>query len=320
MGTTENKEFPKRVKQHVTETSSYKIFSRNIPDNWLIREVSERDYGIDLYVELVNEKDQLTGDLFSVQLKGISGGIEWKEYEVTYPDGRKKIKTFYKHYGVKISTTNYWNEFPIPVFLVIVDLDAEEVFFEPVKKAIRRAYNKYLDQQSFIYNIDKINRLKRKNTTGLYTAYYEEKYFKTMEENIIQYITNYQHYREYCEYEYNRDCFLPVDEEKIIFLQMFYNNMKTLCDYFGLNWDIEPFDYFLKKDQEEWNDSEYLHERTNDQIVDSLFPLTETVADIVKDYVVNKERLYWTHSNIILFNIVLNLNNPDSHIQYRYSL
>ncbi|WP_165835406.1 hypothetical protein [Chryseobacterium viscerum] len=48
---------PKRVPQHISETASFKLFSSNIPDNWIIRDITERDYGIDCYLELVNENN-----------------------------------------------------------------------------------------------------------------------------------------------------------------------------------------------------------------------------------------------------------------------
>lgn len=48
--------YPERIDKHITESSSYKIFSNAIPDNWIVREVTERDYGIDCYVEIVKKK------------------------------------------------------------------------------------------------------------------------------------------------------------------------------------------------------------------------------------------------------------------------
>jgi hypothetical protein len=63
-------EYPKRVNKHITESSSFKIFSRNIPDSWIVREVTERDYGIDLYIELATKDNRVTGELISIQLKG----------------------------------------------------------------------------------------------------------------------------------------------------------------------------------------------------------------------------------------------------------
>jgi hypothetical protein len=88
--------FPQRVDKHVTETSSFKIFSNNIPDNWIIREVNERDNGIDCYLELVDNENQVSGELISIQLKG-KQGINWTKND------------YYTFSGIKISTTNYWN-------------------------------------------------------------------------------------------------------------------------------------------------------------------------------------------------------------------
>jgi hypothetical protein len=49
--------FPQRSQQHISETKSFKIFSSKIPDNWLVREITERDYGVDCYIEIVNNKN-----------------------------------------------------------------------------------------------------------------------------------------------------------------------------------------------------------------------------------------------------------------------
>lgn len=41
---------PKRVPQPIYEVASFKLFSSKIPDNCIIREIIERDYGIDCYI------------------------------------------------------------------------------------------------------------------------------------------------------------------------------------------------------------------------------------------------------------------------------
>ena len=61
--------FPKRVPQHISETASFKLFASKIRDNWIIREVTERDYGIDCYLELVTDENELSGELALIQLK-----------------------------------------------------------------------------------------------------------------------------------------------------------------------------------------------------------------------------------------------------------
>lgn len=44
--------FPSRHKNHVLETMSYKIFNNAIPDYWVVRDMTERDYGFDAMLEL----------------------------------------------------------------------------------------------------------------------------------------------------------------------------------------------------------------------------------------------------------------------------
>ena len=56
-------QLPNRPIQHIVESVSFRIFSASVPDVWLVREVTERDYGIDCYLELVAPTGDLTGDL-----------------------------------------------------------------------------------------------------------------------------------------------------------------------------------------------------------------------------------------------------------------
>jgi hypothetical protein len=116
---------PKRVSQHISETASFKLFSSKIPNNWIIRDVTERDYGIDCYLELVNDKNELTGDLALVQLKSRES-IPWTK-------DQNYILT-----GIDIATTNYWNNFPVPVFIFLTDLVNQELYFLPVHRYIKK--------------------------------------------------------------------------------------------------------------------------------------------------------------------------------------
>lgn len=57
--------FPKRSKTHLTETESWRVLDSVAPKDWIVREVTERDYGIDAYIELVGKNDEVTGQLMS---------------------------------------------------------------------------------------------------------------------------------------------------------------------------------------------------------------------------------------------------------------
>ena len=70
--------YPKRSLNHIKETASWKIFNSKVPNEWIIRNVTERDYGIDSYVEIVSPNGDVRGDLCSIQLKS-SKSINWKQ-------------------------------------------------------------------------------------------------------------------------------------------------------------------------------------------------------------------------------------------------
>jgi hypothetical protein len=105
--------FPKRTNTHVTEAGSWRLLQSLAPEEWIVREVSEWDYGTDAYIELVEATGEITGHLLSGQLKGVQS-IEWQPSE----DGGRIARSP----SVKTSTAAYWLGLPIPVFLFVADL------------------------------------------------------------------------------------------------------------------------------------------------------------------------------------------------------
>ncbi len=63
--------FPKRSETHKIEAASWRLLQELAPDEWIVREVSERDYGIDAYIEVATSTGDVTGNLVSIQLKGV---------------------------------------------------------------------------------------------------------------------------------------------------------------------------------------------------------------------------------------------------------
>lgn len=113
-------EYPKRIDSHISESISFNILSSALPKEWIVRELTERDYGIDLYVELVGKDRKVTGDLVALQVKSIDS--------VQFND-----KGLFTYSGIKMSTINYWLGLPVPVFLVVVDLSNQHVYWSSVE-------------------------------------------------------------------------------------------------------------------------------------------------------------------------------------------
>ncbi len=291
---------PERIDKHITETSSYKIFSCEIPDSWIIREVTERDYGIDCYIEVVNNRNQVTGELISIQLKGTKGGINWTRED------------YYTFSGIKISTTNYWNNFPTPVFICLVDIDSREVYFCPVKSSIRKNIVEYDRQQTFSYKIQKNNRLTLSCIGYFLDKYYKEKDLDILEKQIITFISNYPQYRDFIDSNTGRDVFLGIDYDRILFLQHFYNNLKYLCDNFDLEWNILNISEYQAISVAKFGNHYPLYEMEMDEIVTKLEEKMNPLVLKIKDLMWSDEKDFWLRKNNELFNVVTNANDDGT--------
>ena len=292
-------QLPTRDVKHVTETSSYKIFSRNIPDHWIIREVSERDYGIDCYIELVNGKNQVTGELISIQLKG-KQRIKWTKHD------------YFTFSGINISTTNYWMKFPTPVFICLVDLETEEVFYSSVKESVRKNFYSYIKQDTFSYKIYKQNKLEISSLKSFLFSYFSDKNWKNLGININTFLSNYARYRDFIEENIGRDCFMGVDIDRVLYLKVFYENIHFLCLHFQIEWKLKSIsDYFLES-QKSFGDAYDIHEHYIDEIVTKLGELLPVVSLKIREHLINIESEYWHVTDLQLYNLAINIGVDGS--------
>lgn len=102
-----DKEFPRRHTNHILETMSYKIFNNALPNNWMVRELTERDYGFDALVELTTQNNEVNGKIAAIQLKASSQFIF-------------NTSSVYKHYAIDKRTTNLWLSSNIITFVFLL--------------------------------------------------------------------------------------------------------------------------------------------------------------------------------------------------------
>lgn len=126
-------EYPVRADTHISESRSLVLLRQSLPSRWLIREVGERDYGLDVYLEIVGEDQQLRGDLVAIQLKS--------QDEVIF--SKSSPRPYTTLHTVKRTTLNYWLGMPVPVFLCLVCLASESCYWVNIKRRNREgAYSK----------------------------------------------------------------------------------------------------------------------------------------------------------------------------------
>lgn len=295
-------ELPKRIQKHVTETSSYKIFANSIPDHWIIREITERDYGIDCYIELVTNKGEVTGDFISIQLKG-KETIKWTK------------KDYYTFSGIKISTTNYWYQISIPVFICLVDIKTSETFFSPVRKVIRTNFKAFVNQKKFTYKVEKSNKFDKTNLSSFIMSYFNEKMAKFLDQNISTFISHYNQYKDFIQNNMGRDYFMGVDIHRILYLKHFYNNMNFLCKYFNIDWDLKLIREYFKISKKEFGCDYDLHEHYLDEILHNLNNLLIPVLLKLREFITVEESEYWMRIDIQLFNLMYNVHD-DGNIPF----
>ncbi|WP_299214329.1 DUF4365 domain-containing protein [uncultured Dokdonia sp.] len=298
-------DYPERIPNHIKETTSYKIFANHIPDSWIIRDVTERDYGVDCYVEMVNEKNQLIGDLACVQLKSMET-IKWN------------LDGTYLFSKAKISTSNYWKGIPVPVFLFLTDNEKGSAYFLCVKNHIRNHYLKFAKQKSFTYRFSRGSDLFDINSgPSLFRLRYlwqgRRERFETEMKMFLSNLLNYQNFLD----EHNhRDYHLPIESIELIFFESMFKNFEFLADYLLIQSNVGTLKELKAKSKETFPNEDYyeLFEHDLTQIGE---PLRELSKEIIKSLkaLVDRENEYWMLVNLNLFNYVNNLNEDGD---YRY--
>lgn len=289
-------QFPKRADEHIKESAGWKVFQNTIPNEWIIRDVTERDYGIDAYVEITTN-DEVSGNLFLIQLK-TTNKIEWKE-------------NYARFSGIKKTTINYWYHLPVPVFLFWIELNTKNLYFASVKEQIRGQYQDFINENIQTMSFGFLDSLNLGSDVGkkiLLYFYFREKNFKQFKNNLVDLLIHYEEYKYFIEGNQGRDCFLDVDDERQLVLKHVYGLCQLLAGFFDIEWNVIGLVEAYQKDLEEWDDHCSLHENTLSIILSELEPIFYTILEKAQEYVVNIQENYWTKEDPLLVRMCGRLN------------
>jgi len=114
---------PIRAPQHVADTVAVLLFKKSLPKDWVVRELSERDYGIDALVEITSG-GRMTGNVIAAQLKGDS--------RLTL--GKRESKLFRR---LKRSTYKYLLGLPTPSYLFVCAEAEQQVYWASLNQCER---------------------------------------------------------------------------------------------------------------------------------------------------------------------------------------
>ena len=93
----------RRTETHITDTLAVRLIISTLPPNWLVRGLEERDYGVDLSIELFDGENP-TGCFSLIQVKGKRKGFKSKPVKLS------KFPT---------KTLEYATLFPEPFFQIV---------------------------------------------------------------------------------------------------------------------------------------------------------------------------------------------------------
>jgi hypothetical protein len=115
---------PIRSPQHISETESSRLFQEQLPSSCIVRNLTERDYGVDVLVELT-DRGRMTGSMIAGQIKSVAN----------FNFAGRQEKGFS---GLKRSTYNYLLGLPVPTYLFICSLKDRQVYWANVREHDRQ--------------------------------------------------------------------------------------------------------------------------------------------------------------------------------------
>jgi len=289
---------PKRPKQHTLESASFKLFSSKIPDSWIIREVTERDYGIDCYLELVNDDNELTGHLVLIQLKSRQL-IPWTNDET------------YTLTGVKITTSNYWYKLTVPVFIFLADIDKQELYMLSVNYWIKRNFLQFAKQKTFNYKFKKSSIFDGEDGVFEFKFdFYYEHYRRQFENELLFFLTNLRHFQDFQSEHSGRDFHLGIESTDLIYFEAMHRNFHFLCSYFNLPNRIPTLLELKKNSGEKFGDQRCyeLYEDDLTEWAEEFEKLTLEIVKALKSFL-DGESDYWLIVNPTVYNYVINIKD-----------
>jgi len=286
---------PKSPAEHISERESWKILNNCIPSEWILRDVTGRDYGIDCYIELVNKDNEITGNLISIQLKS-KNHIRWKNK----PNTSKKHALFS---GIKIETVNYWMKLPVPTFLCVAETESKKLFFAPIEQQVRDRYHKFNNQKTFSFYLDKeFDLLKEEGLYYFLAFYFRELAHKSFSFYLTTLLNNAESYLDFLGWNLERDAFLDVETDRLLVMFNMYKYFHSVATYTGIEWKVTSLHDAIQKDRKIFKQPRILlHELTFGKLLKEMLPVMVKVLEKSRDIILNKQKHYWQIKEYLLF-------------------
>lgn len=225
-------DYPIRNITHTLERDAIDILSSHLPKEWIVREMTERDYGIDLYIEIVGKNRKVTGQLVAIQVKGKSQISFNKNNEYTFS-------------GIKRSTINYWTNLPVPVFLIAVCVKTRTPYWTNINSQERKGRFNGNSKTTSV----KLNKSFDLNKNGLklFNLFYlREKRWPDVENAIERSLMSFSSFGPFCLICQRKNEAEICSSTMQYLLMEHYNNYYLLARYLNVS-RPKTIDFWYKK-------------------------------------------------------------------------
>jgi len=278
-------QYPKRTSEHVKESRSLKALRNRLPDEWILRHVTERDYGLDCIFE-IPVGEHVVGWLFGAQVKS-RAKMEWRE------DGTSSLS------GIPVSAANYWLGLPFPVFLFLYVEDEDKLFVANARRQTRRRYNDLFSQTSISFWFSRKFSLDDEDGINLLLIMVlQEQSFERFALALQNLLGSVDNHVEFIERHWERDFFLEVSMEALAYFTTFCECLAAVSDFVavGKSFDgvVPRLSDLIKRDQSDFHHSSWLlHEATLARTLRDVTPAYLEILELARKNVADQEFSYW---------------------------
>ncbi len=291
------KKYPQRTNEHITETKSLRILLNVLPDDWLFRETTGQDYGIDGFIEICDFTD-MQGKLLAVQLKGSQ-------------DIKANKRGYLTKGNIKKSTFSYWENYNIPIVLFYIDIEKEDVFYCNIKEYLRDNYEIYQKGELKKIILNPKNEIKKENARSvLEQIFNQEININNFESTIIDFVSNLRDIEKmFQEYKGKNDEDGPnlADSISYRFLTQSYRRHK-LVQFFSIQNYNESISFqYIKKSYEESKETCFICSKYMDKYQEKTKATSEMLLKKIMEYIFSQKRFfYWNEKYPMLILLLKN--------------
>lgn len=294
--------YPLRHDTHMTESAAKNILRSAIPSGWMLRELSENDYGIDFQLEFTSPGNRVTGQIAGIQLKGTATGSMSSQ-------GSHSV-------SVNRSTLNLWRSYEAPVLLVLVDTVSCMIYSKSVEHEIRREPDRYIkgNSESLSFLFTSADLLTRGKALA---GYQVGKILRIMDHDLPSVLHIHRDFVKLF-WRYRRDGHMPVDGDGSFSvenigmhkyerqLRSVYSRMQKLSHLLGIRWNVATVEEIIRN--EKWNsyDGDEMMEHHFTSILDKLDVQFQSIQVEVQR-IVGAYKRFWEMAEPELVYFSLNL-------------